>query len=111
MAYEFGTAGLSLKEQIYIELCHCLNVFLGVLGGSWGRNRTSRIAWCKFPYSEEFLRASRLLYLNESVAGQELEPGAIAVERNLVSSNWVSPNGLADLLGLELLELLKGYLE
>ena len=36
---------------------------------------------------------------------QEQEPGAIVAEQSLVSRNWVSPNELADPLGLELLEL------
>ena len=33
------------------------------------------------------------------------EPGAIFAERSLVSSKWASPNGLADPLGMEKLEL------
>ena len=36
---------------------------------------------------------------------QEQEPGAIAAERNLVLSNSASLSGLADLLGMEKLEL------
>ena len=35
----------------------------------------------------------------------EQKPIAITAERSLVLSNWASPNGLADLLGLEQLEL------
>ena len=34
MACRFGATGFSLEEQIHAELCYCLKVFLGVLGGS-----------------------------------------------------------------------------
>ena len=36
---------------------------------------------------------------------REREPGAISVEWSLLLSNWASPNGLADPLSLEKLEL------
>ena len=57
-------------------------------------------------YSEESSRASGLLYPTKHGRAflQEQEPGAIA-ERSLALSNWVSPNELADPLGLEQLEL------
>ena len=38
----------------------------------------------------------------------ERKPCAISAERSLLFFNWASPNGLADLLGLEQLELKKG---
>ena len=57
-------------------------------------------------YSEESSRAYRSLYSTKcgKVFLQEQEPAAIA-ERGLALSNWASPNGLADPLGLEQLEL------
>ena len=69
--------------------CRTLSLFLGVLGGSWGGDWTSRIAWCKFPYSKESPRASGSLYPAEYGGAflREREPGAIATKRSLVSSN------------------------
>ena len=69
LACGFGTNGLSLKEKIHTEHCHCLKVFLGVLGGSYGGDWTSCIA-CEAPYSKESLRTSGFLYPNGSVAGR-----------------------------------------
>ena len=57
LACELRTNGLSLKEKIYAEHCHCLKVFLGILGGSYGGDWTSCIA-CEAPYLKESPRAS-----------------------------------------------------
>ena len=46
-----------------------LSLFLGALGGSYGGDWTSRIAWCEAPYSKEFPRASGLLYFARVRAG------------------------------------------
>ena len=75
------------------------SLYLAKIMGDW----TSRIAWCEAPYLKEFPRASKLLYPAERGGPflQEWDSHAIAVEQ----SNWASSNGLADLLGLEKLEL------
>ena len=69
LACGFGTNGLSLKEKIHAEHCHRPKVFLGVLGGSYGGDWTSRIAWCEASYLKEFPRASGLLYPAERGGG------------------------------------------
>ena len=76
-----GTTGLSLEEQIHAEHCHRLKVFLGVLGGSCGRDWTSCIAWCEVPYSEESPKASGLLCPNGSVAGRFCESESLVPSR------------------------------
>ena len=83
VACGFGTTGFSLEEQICIARCGS-PLFRGVPKSIW-------IAVPKRERGGAFLR--------------EQEPGAIAAERSLVLSNWASPNGLADPLGLEQLEL------
>ena len=74
--------------------CHCARVFFGVTS----RSRSfflviSKLVWspCPAERGRVFLQAQ--------------EPDTLAAEGNLVSSNWASPNGLADSLGLEKLEL------
>ena len=62
LAYGFRTTGSSLKGKIHAEHCHRPKVFFGVLGGSYGGDWTSYIAWCKAFYSKESPRASGLLY-------------------------------------------------
>ena len=62
LACGFGTNGLSLKEKIHAEHCHRPKVFLGVLGGSYGGDWTSCIAWCEALHLKKSLRASGLLY-------------------------------------------------
>ena len=69
LACGFGTTGLSLKGKIHAENCHRPKVFLGVLGGSYGKDWTSRIAWYEASYSKEFPRASGLLYSARVRAG------------------------------------------
>ena len=57
--------------------------------------------WGEVPYSEESPRASGFLCQAERGKGESRVPSL----RSLVLSNWASPNGLADPLGLEQLEL------
>ena len=58
------------------------------------------------PYSKESPRASKLLFQNESVSRRFCESKSLVpLLRSLVLSNWASPNGLVDPLGLEKLEL------
>ena len=49
--------------------CRTLSLFLDALGGSYGGDWTSRIAWCEAPYLKEFSRASGLLYSAKVRAG------------------------------------------
>ena len=42
--------------------CHRPKLFLGLLGGSYVRDWTSRIAWYEAFYLKEFPKASGLLY-------------------------------------------------
>ena len=79
---EFGTNGLDLKEKIYTKYYHHLKVFLGVLGGSYGRDWTSCIAWYKFPYLEVSPRAFGLLYPTERGGAflQEQKPIPLAAK-------------------------------
>ena len=73
LACGFGTNGLSLKEKIYAEHCHRPKIFFGVLGGSYGGDWTSHIAWCEAPLLKESPRASKLLCPNGSVVGRFCE--------------------------------------
>ena len=77
---KFGAIGFSLEERIHAELCHRLKVFLGILGGSWGGDWASCIAWCEVFYSEESPRASELLYPAERGGAFLREPAAIAAK-------------------------------
>ena len=65
-----------------MNLCRTLSLFLGALGGSWSGDWTSRIAWCKFFYSEESPRTSGSLYPAERGGAflQEQEPVALAAK-------------------------------
>ena len=87
----FGTTGLSLKEKIHANHCHRPKVFLGVLGGSYGGDWTSYIAWCEAPFLKESPRASGLLYpaerFRESESPLPLLWSLVTAERNLISSN------------------------
>ena len=69
LAYRFGTNGLSLKEKIHTEHCHCPKVFLGVFGGSYDEDWTSCIT-CEAPYLKESPRAFGFLCLNGSMSGR-----------------------------------------
>ena len=103
LACRFGTTGLSLKRKIHVEHCHCPKVFFGILDGSYDGDWTSCITWYEAPYLKESPMASWLLYSAECDGAflREWKSGAIAMKQ----SNWASPNELADLLGLEKLEL------
>ena len=88
--------------------CRTLSLFFGVLGGSWGEDWTSCIAWCGSPLFGGVPMSIWIAVPKREHGGaflREWEPGAIAAERSLVSSNWASPNGLANPLGMEKLEL------
>ena len=87
----FGTTGLSLKKKIHAEHCHRLKVFLSILGGSYGGDWTSYIAWCEASFSKESPRASGLLYPAERFRESE-NPllslrSLVTAERSLISSN------------------------
>ena len=84
LACGFGTNGLSLKEKIHAEHCHCPKVFLGVLGGSYGGDWTSCIAWCEALYSKESPRASGLLFPAERGGAFLRKLVAIAAELGIV---------------------------
>ena len=113
MACEFRATGFNLKVRIHAELCHRLKVFLGVLGGTGVETGLPASLGAGVPWLEESLRASESLCPNGSVAGRFCESKSplpslqslVTAERGFVSSNWASPNGLADPLGLEQLEL------
>ena len=92
------------------SLCRTLSLFLGTLGGGCGKDWTPCIAcgwgllfggvlksiWISVPdWTWRDISARARAWCHRS----------IAAEWGLVSLNWASPNGLADLLGLELLEL------
>ena len=62
--------------------CHRPKVFLGTLGGSFGGDWTLRIAWYKFPYSEESPRASGSLYPNGSVTRRFCEGKSLVPSRS-----------------------------
>ena len=66
--------------------CRTLPLFFRALGGSWGGDWTSRIAWCKFPYLEESPRTSGLLYPAEPGRAflQEQEPVVLAAKLGIV---------------------------
>ena len=93
----------------------------GILGGlriwsNWLQPKGTNLCRIAFfgtgvPYLEESPRASESLYQNESVVGRFCKSKSLVP---LLQSgvwkrfNWVSPNGLANLLGIEKLELEKG---
>ena len=76
--------GLSLEEQVYAEHCHRPEGFLGVLGGSYGRDWTSCIAWCEAFYLKESPRASGLLFPVERGGAFLRKLVAIAAELGIV---------------------------
>ena len=57
------------SEPGRINPCKTLSLFLNILGGNYGGDWTSRIAWCETSYLKEFPRASGLLYSARVRAG------------------------------------------
>ena len=91
LACAFGTTGLSLEEQVNAEYCHHPEGFLSVLGGSYGGDWTSCIAWCKALYSKESPRASGLLFPAER--GGRFCESPLPSLRSLVSSTELLQTG------------------
>ena len=101
----FGTTSLGLKERVHAKLRYPLKVFLGILGGSRDRDwniQRSCITW----RGDSLRRVSELVWVTVSGGAWRVSAMARCHRCGVWNrSNWASPNGLADPLGLEKLEL------
>ena len=111
----FGTNSLSLEEQIHAKLCHCSSVHLAEAGVGTEFHELLGVSILVWRSPQEHLdyctQRSMAGRFCESKSPLHLLRSLVTAERCLVLSNWAFPNGLANPLGLEQLELWESDLE
>ena len=109
VACGFGTTGFSLEEQIHAELYHRSSMYLAEAAVGTGSHTSLGVRSLIWRSPQKHLdRCTRLSVAGRFCKSKSPLPSLqslVTAERGFMSSNWASPNGLADPLGMEKLEL------